>query len=310
MTTPPGLAIVIATRHREQLLARTLESVAGSKLPAALTEVVVIENGGETASRTIVEAMSGRLPVRYMSTPEGNKSRALNAALRDAAADMICFLDDDVRIDHQTIDGYAAGATKYGRGHYFSGPLVAEWELEPQEWLKPYLPPSAKGWDLGDHEVYVDRAVFIGSNWAAFRDDLLSAGGFDEHIGPGTPAGAIGDETELQQRMLRAGNRGVYLPHARIWHHVARSSCDFEWARLRQRRTGVTSGLLGTPPYWRSVPRGPAGLALIGVLFAKVAVARALGWSEERRVHVEMVSAYVSGYVKGRRLAAHRKPRG
>lgn len=303
MKALPDTAVVIATARRERLLRRTLESLATAGLPEALKEVLVVENGGAHGARAVAEQFAGRLPIRYLFENEGNKCKAMNLALEQSVADLVYFLDDDVRVDEGAPETYVEAAGRYGPGHHFSGPLVADWEEEPAEWLKPYLPASAIGWDKGESERFYDKPHFIGSNWAAFRDDMLAVGGFSEHIGPGSPLGAIGDEMELQQRLLDAGGRGVYLPSARVWHHVPRSDCDFAWARKRQRTTGRTYGVLGWPPEGGPIPEGLAGYARLAVLTLKVTVARALGWSEQRRAYLEMTRARTSGYLAGRRIS-------
>lgn len=305
MTPDLDTAVVIATCGRPDLLRRALDSLASARRPDSVREVLVVENGGARGAREVVDALRDRLPIRYLLLEDGNKSRALNRALEQTSADFIYFLDDDVVLDEVTVESYVEAAVRYGPGHHFSGPLVADWEVEPPDWLKSYLPPSAAGWDQGDEEKYYDRPYFIGSNWAAFREDMLAVGGFKEHIGPGSPTGAIGDERDLQQRMLDAGNRGVYLPDARIWHHVPRDSCHFQWARQRQHRTGLTYGVLDLPPELEGgpIPAGLAGRVRLAILGAKIVVARALGWSDERRAWLEMTHARTAGYLKGRRLA-------
>lgn len=303
----PDTAIVIATHRREALLRRTLESVAAAQRTQALKEILVVENGGAHGAREVVEAFADRLPARHVLQEAGNKCRALNLALERTTADFVYFLDDDVRVDEAAVEAYVDAAARYGPGHHFSGPLVAEWEAEPPDWLKRYLPPSAVGWDKGDEEMYFDRPYFIGSNWAAFRQDMLAVGGFAEHIGPGSPTGAIGDERDMQVRLLDAGGRGVYLPAARVWHHVPTSACSFEWARHRRYITGFTCGLMGWEPDGTAVPDDLSGRLQLAVLAAKVAVARTLGWSEERRAYLEMTHAEARGYLKGRRVAARRR---
>lgn len=305
MTREVDTAVIIATCGRPELLHRTLVSLAAARRPDTVREVLVVENGGAQGAREVVEELDDRLPIRHFLLEAGNKSRALNMAIERTSAEFVYFLDDDVVLDPGALEVYVDAAARYGSGHHFSGPLEAEWEAEPPDWLKSYLPPSARGWHHGDEEKYYDLPYFIGSNWAAFRTDMLAAGGFKEHIGPGSPTGAIGDERDLQQRMLDAGNRGVYLPGARIRHHVPADACDFEWARRRQHRTGLTYGVLDLPPDLEGGP-SPARLAgrlRLAILGAKVIVARSLGWSDERRAWLEMTHARMTGYLKGRRLA-------
>lgn len=302
------MAVVIATCGRPDSLERTLESLAAANRPPALTEVIVAENGGAQGAAAVVKRLSDRLPVRHILRDEGNKSGALNAALDACTCDFVYFMDDDVRIAPEAVETYSEAAARYGPGHHFSGPLVAEWEVEPPDWLKRYLPGSARGWDEGDEEIYYDRPYFIGSNWAAFRSDVLAAGGFDERIGPGSPTGAIGDEMELQRRLLDAGGRGVYLPGARVWHDVPANRCDFPWAVGRRRLEGRTYGVLGWPMLDGLAPSGVRGRLDLAVLDVKVWIARRLGWTDERRAWLETTRARTRGYLEGRKVRRRHFP--
>jgi glycosyltransferase involved in cell wall biosynthesis len=273
-----------------------------------VVEVIVAENGGAHGAADVVELLAprfGRVELRHLLLEDGNKCRALNAALAATRADLICFFDDDVLIAEEAIEAYVDAATRYGPGHQFSGPLVPDWEREPPEWLMRYLPPSAKGWYHGNEERYFDEPYFIGSNWAAFGADILRVGGYDERIGPGSRSGAIGDEMELQQRLLDAGSRGVYLPRASIRHHVPADRCDFRWAVGRQRVEGRTYAILGWPPHGGPIDTGVRGRLALASLDLKVLVARGLGWPDERRAWLETRRAKLRGYLEGTRFRRH-----
>ncbi|MFL6198014.1 MAG: glycosyltransferase family 2 protein [Thermoanaerobaculia bacterium] len=59
--------------------------------------------------------------------------------------------------------------------------------------------------------------VGTGGNFAARREWLLRAGGFDERLGAGSPGGA-GEDMDLLYRLLRAGARIHYEPRAVVFH--------------------------------------------------------------------------------------------
>jgi GT2 family glycosyltransferase len=59
--------------------------------------------------------------------------------------------------------------------------------------------------------------VGTGGNFAARRDWLLRAGGFDERLGAGSPGGA-GEDMDILYRLLRAGARIRYEPQAVVFH--------------------------------------------------------------------------------------------
>ncbi|HWN44813.1 MAG TPA: glycosyltransferase family 2 protein, partial [Thermoanaerobaculia bacterium] len=59
--------------------------------------------------------------------------------------------------------------------------------------------------------------VGTGGNFAARRDWLLRAGGFDERLGAGSPGGS-GEDMDILYRLLKAGARIRYEPQAVVYH--------------------------------------------------------------------------------------------
>lgn len=259
----PLVSVVVATRGRPVLLARLLENLAGA---AALRdpredihELLVVENGPPSGAEEACTEAQSRLPIRYAHLPGIGKSPALNHALAQAEGDLLVFLDDDVRLGPDTVELYRRAASRYGPGHFFGGPVEVDRETEPPEWLREYLPTSVLGWSLGDREIIHCSPDFHGANWGAFRQDLLALGGFAVHLGPTPRYRALAEETELQRRMLAAGLRAIYLPAARVWHHVPRQMCTLRWARRRAYQASMSKALQGefetTGPLIAGVPR-------------------------------------------------------
>jgi hypothetical protein len=264
------ISVHIATSGRPDLLARTLASISECQLPAGYRETVVIENGGRSGAEQIVREAPAALAARYMHVDWGNKSHALNAALETSGDVLIIYTDDDVRLAPEALREYEQIVLERGRGYFYGGPINADYDAPPPEWLRRYLPCSAKGWELEDDSDAIDSAVFLGCNWAAFAGDLQAAGGFDVNFGPGSPTGSTGQETNMQQRLLERGLRGIYVPNARIWHYVPESRCTPEWAIQRNYRNGLQDAArvakdannpFGLPPWWvtRNYLRGMLG---------------------------------------------------
>jgi len=92
-------------------------------------------------------------------------------------------------------------------------------DLERHVYSSRVLPSSAAG------------IVGMGANMAFRRQLILTLGGFDTRLGPGTRT-RTGDETDLFARVLDAGQLIVYTPDAYVWHRHRRSgreerSCVF-----------------------------------------------------------------------------------
>lgn len=247
LTTLTPIAVLIPTHNRNDLLARTLQSVLACEPPGNRSvRVIVIENGGEYGAKTICEEAHGKIGrPEYRFVELGNKSAALNAILSELPDHLVVFLDDDVRADPRILIEYAAAASDHREGRFYGGGVLIDYEDPPPDWLLHYLPKSATGWHPKPEDYApMGKMHFFGANWAAFSRDLLLVGGFDVQFGPGSRLGATGQETQMQSQLVQAGVRPVYIPGAIVWHYVPKSRCSPEWAVERARRMAVRSGYL------------------------------------------------------------------
>lgn len=300
--------VIIATHGRASLLERSLRSLEDCDAPGVPVEVLVVENGGPTRSRDLCETIQYRYPLRYAFLPEPGKSRALNLALETSAADLAIFFDDDVRLDRGTLRAFVEGANRYGRHHFFGGAVEVDYETPPPDWLRVHLPASARGWDLGKEQA-VAKTEFLGANWAAFRDELVAAGGFPLEFGPSHGIRAVGEETEMQRRLEARSSSGIFIPSARVWHFVPGDRSTREWALDRRHRLRFTATLnnSGRAARWGTVP-----LWLwrqYAWHLGKVALARAFRFSPDRRIAIEMKLAEDRGAIAGHRERARRARR-
>jgi GT2 family glycosyltransferase len=238
----PALVPIIATSGRPELLKRTLESLGKCTLPASFAEAIVVENGPASGSREIVESGPAELKLRYLYFAQGNKSAALNAALETLGDCLIFFTDDDVRVDGGVLTAYAEAAAARGPGHFFGGPVGADYDTPPPQWLLNYLPRSATGWEAAAENFSEASHEFLGFNWAAFSGDVREAGGFNPNRGPGALSGSTGQESDMQRRLVARGIGSVYVPGARVWHFVPPDRCSPQWAIERAYRHGVEEG--------------------------------------------------------------------
>jgi glycosyltransferase involved in cell wall biosynthesis len=230
-----------------EILARTLRSLAQCARPTQHVETIVVENGPAQRASAIIQEHLPMIAGRYLYHPVGNKSAALNVAMRHTESDVLIFFDDDVRLSPDVLNAYASAAERLP-GRFWGGPTGVDYDDAPPDWLMGYLPRSAKGFTLSATETdRIDRPMFLGCNWAARAIDLRRAGGFDENRGPGSPTGATGQEASMQQRLISCGLRGAYLPDAMVWHYVPQSRCSQEWLIARAFRHGVEVALIDAP---------------------------------------------------------------
>ena len=104
-----------------------LKSLNECDFPAhADVEVVVVENGKRAGTEEVCKKYPIGNRVRYVFVDAPGRSRALNAAIRESDADFLIFFDDDLRFPKQIIAEYISAAERYGPGHFFGGPLIAD----------------------------------------------------------------------------------------------------------------------------------------------------------------------------------------
>lgn len=235
-----SLTVLIPTHGRPRLLERTLESVARCTLPDGYEELVVIENGSRAGTERLVDGLPKDLNARYMHRERPNKSYALNQALETIADGLVVFFDDDVQVHRDTLVAYAEAGRKHGRGHFFGGPVQVDREKDLPTYLEDFFPRSARGYDLVETRM---GQFYLGFNWAAFSRDIKDFGGFDPRFGPGSPAGSTGQETDMQERLIDGGWRGVDVPGAIVQHHVPQENVSLAWLLGRQIKDGVRKGL-------------------------------------------------------------------
>ena len=223
---PPSLSIAICTKDRAKRLARLLDSlqpvIAGSRFRA--TEVLVIDNASvDSATRDAVAAFDG---VRYVFEPRAGLDFARNAAVRSASGDLLAFLDDDVVVDRDWLDGLFAAWQGRPEAGGFSG-LVLPHRLDTEAQVQFELRGGfGRGFEPRTfHAASAENplhpvgsgVIGAGCNMAFDRSLLLSLGGFDEALDTGTPLPGGGD-LDIFYRVLRSGRTIVYEPRYAVYH--------------------------------------------------------------------------------------------
>ncbi|HZN88883.1 MAG TPA: glycosyltransferase family A protein [Thermoleophilaceae bacterium] len=213
---PPAVTVVVPTRGRAAYLEVTLESLRGQRTETP-HELLVVDDGAADATR----AVAGRLGVRCMSHGE---RRGLNAArntgVREARADLIAFVDDDVLAPPGWLDALWRGADRHPEAEAFGGPISARFEGRAPRGCGREDPPITT-LDLGPEDR--EAEMVWGSNLAVRRAAIERVGPFDESI-----TRPHGDEEEWLLRLRAAGGRIQYLAAAGLEHR--RTAAD---SRLR-----------------------------------------------------------------------------
>jgi succinoglycan biosynthesis protein ExoM len=209
-TTAPSASIVLPTIGRPEYLDVALSSVAG-QANALHAEVVVVSDGADHRTAALAARHGARvvsLPVRH------GVNGARNAGIRAAAADVVIFLDDDVRASPGWLEAMLSGVHSAPAYEVFTGPIRGRLEGGPPACGRE--PPPISTYDFGPADR--DVPYVFGGNTAIRRSAFERVGEFREELS------GRGDEEEWVLRFTAAGGRLRYLAGAVVDHR--RSATD------------------------------------------------------------------------------------
>jgi GT2 family glycosyltransferase len=204
---PPVVSVVVPTRGRAAYLEVTLDSLLAQRAEAE-HEIVVVDDGSADATAAVIAARPG---VRYVAhgEPRGLNT-ARNSGLREAEAELIAFVDDDVFVPPGWVDALVEGAARHPGAEAFGGPIRARFEGRTPRGCGREEPPITT-LDLGSEDR--EAPVAWGANFAVRRSAVDRIGPFDERI-----VRPHGDEEEWLERLRAANGTIVYLAGAGLDH--------------------------------------------------------------------------------------------
>jgi glycosyltransferase involved in cell wall biosynthesis len=259
------ISVILSTYNHCQSLARTLESVAASRLPSAVTwEVLVVDNNSSDQTREVVEGFCRRYPGRflYLFEPRPGKSNALNSAIHQTRAEVLAFLDDDVIVEPTWLQNLTSGLHN-GQWAGAGGRIVLEWPIPLPPWLSTeglYARTPFPDFDEGPKAKELTKPPF-GTNMAFRKAAFENHGCFRTDLGP-SPSREVpcsDDDTEFGHRLMAAGERLRYEPSAVVYHPIPPDRINkkyflnwwFDEGRASVRAFGIRPG---TKWYFAGVP--------------------------------------------------------
>jgi GT2 family glycosyltransferase len=283
------VSMVIATHARPDSLRRLVASLVPQIAPGQ-HELFIAENGSSKATPIDTSAA-----LAHLHDPRPGKCRIQNRAIAQAKGELIVCLDDDL----VAAPDYVAAVENFFDTHQEFAAMKGC--ILPAEDPQSKVGPLAAYLDLPlvDHgaEVVEVRGV-LGANMAFRAAALKEVGPFDERLGPG--AAGHEEETEISQRLRRAGFRIGYAPRATVYHQVDAARADRERFIRVARERGYCRILHEQHSLAKiAVDEAVASLRLL--------VARAAGASIERIAREERRLAIARGMRDGLRAQRSQK---
>jgi len=255
------ITVAIATWNRADLLDRTLESFHQLRIPAGVSwELIVVNNNSNDRTEEVLEHHARFLPLRGVFEAKQGVSHAKNRAVELTTGDLMLWTDDDVLVDPGWLEAFHDAALAWPEACYFGGAIEPLYEVPPPRWIErnaDLIRGPLVICNPGDtvRPVRGDECPYGAS--MAFRSEVFDELRFNPRLGRKGEGQIRGEETEVLERLQRKGRMGVWVPQARVHHHVPASRMTqkyiWEWSfaggvgTIRQFGIPIGNTLLGFP---------------------------------------------------------------
>jgi GT2 family glycosyltransferase len=219
-------SIIIPTHNRAKILLFCLEALSMLDTVPETFEIIVVDNNSTDNTRDVCLNFAGSNPqlnLRYVFEKRQGVSHARNRGVAEAFSELICFLDDDspptqewLKFLLKPFNDPKVGCVGGPSIPDFQGQQVPFWlQGDLQGLLSGYRLPYTKPTPISRWDQFplscnmaIRRSIF--SDLGCFRTDLDRSGG---------QVLAAGD-TEMADRIYRAGWKVIYVPYAPVRHLV------------------------------------------------------------------------------------------
>ncbi|WP_440087230.1 glycosyltransferase [Streptosporangium sp. LJ11] len=230
--TPPALgswtpslrvSVVVPAYGDQEKLDLALAGLAAQTYPAALTEVVVVDNGSSPPLRLPALCPAD---TRLIVCPVPGRAHARNAGLAAATGDVIHWLDSDVVLDRRSVEAHmrwhhaapylvVTGYLRFTPAGLPAPEVVAAADdlaklfepAEPHAWLVD-LVERTDGLTANPHRAF---SLHVGGATSVNAALLAAAGPMDTDL-------ILGQDTEMGYRLAQAGAVFVPEPLSRAFH--------------------------------------------------------------------------------------------
>ncbi|KAF0221834.1 MAG: glycosyl transferase family [Geobacteraceae bacterium] len=268
-----NIDVIICTYNRAQKLVRAVESIFASELmPGHNLRLLIVDNNSKDETAQVLKELSLRHGSRLLSIFEERqgKSRALNAALNRISGNLVAFTDDDVTVDRRWIVEMISALERHRECRCFGGRTVPIYPERLPDWLDldgsmGFVRSVFVDRFDGEEEVFYGKGRTVSQTPAGvnmfFRREAVQLNGlFRTDLGPQGDELGFSEDTEYCQRLIRLGERFMYIPTAVVNHPVHENrltkeyllSWQYRCGRSEVRKCGGYNGapsLLGIPRY-------------------------------------------------------------
>lgn len=242
------MIVILSTLNGQARIGEMLDAMHRLRIPAGTT-IHIVDNYSEDGTPEVVKHHAKRLPIVLHSHGTRGKNNCLNYVLNKLVDrldpdELVVFTDDDILPSPDWLEEIAAAAKAHPECTVFAGRILPHWPSCGVEHLEPVRDYFDVLFTLTSHaEGPINCALAWGPNMA-IRASVFQAGyRYDGRFGPnGTLGYPMGSETELMERLDKAGYQAWFAERAVVRHMVREAQTDPASVIQRAFRHGYGAG--------------------------------------------------------------------
>ncbi|WP_230461283.1 glycosyltransferase family 2 protein [Sphingobium sp. CAP-1] len=208
-----AISIIIPSHNRRDLLRSLLDALVAQQPATPPFEVIIVADKCRDGTQAMVAAYDAPFPISLLEQPGVGPAHARNIGARQASADLLLFLDDDVIPTPGLVAAHAQahddGVDRAVLGPYPPEPHISgqHFRILTQRWWNAHFNELAQP---GHRFRYTD---LLTGNLSMPRRVWDAVGGLDPQFARAR------EDLELGVRLMKAGIPFHYAPEALGWHH-------------------------------------------------------------------------------------------
>lgn len=218
------VSVVISTYNRCGLLPAALESVLAQDAPGVAYEVVLVDNNSTDETRRVVEEFiaRGHRNLRYFFEPKQGLSHGWNRGIAEARGRIIAFTDDDIRVRADWVANIKRTFDEHPEVDFVGSRVLPVWPREPPRWLTPENWSPLALQDYGEtarpYSNLDNPICLLGKSFR--REAFKRVGLFRPDLGRVKDGVGSLEDSDMQQRLWRAGRQGIHAPDVVMYADV------------------------------------------------------------------------------------------
>lgn len=240
-----ALSVIIATYNRAPYIGDTLQSLLTQTLDSQLWEVLVVNNNSSDNTLQVVKEFAQQHPqinLRVVTEQRQGLSHARNCGIENTVGKYIVIIDDDEQANALFLETYYDFFESHPDVSVCGGVMTPKYEAPEPHWMSPITAGFiASTIDLGRRvKQFPMNRYPVGGNMGFRRSNFERYGNFNVELGRTGTKLLGGEEKDLINRFMAAGEKVYFLPSAVILHSIPASRLTDDYFNRVTRMIGVS----------------------------------------------------------------------